>query len=195
MRRARWRRAALALACALCVTASSAPAHAQDGFGAWLGENWWKLALTRLSTTSAGVVCLAAVPKGGGLNKQLGASTYAMLCVAIALPEFVTTALTIEELRGLSESKDREATEQALFIYLRANRRALAQEVALGGGPLLDDVALLLGTPREEHAALGQAARRHHGPLIALLTAPTFRLESARAVLALLEEHSRLARR
>ena len=83
------------------------------------------------------------------------------------------------------------AVGQAAQVYLRANTHQLREDLALGAGPTIEDLAAMAGIRRANLGAFGRLLRAHRGELLSLADSATLTPERA---LVWLERVGQLAR-
>ena len=69
---------------------------------------------------------------------------------------------------GLHQSAEDAGEARSAAAYLRANSAQLRQDLALGAGPTLDDLAAAAVIPREHRGRFGRVLQRHRVELLAL---------------------------
>ncbi len=67
--------------------------------------------------------------------------------------------------KGRADAPPKAAAVQQARAWLRANHLQLDEDLALGAGPALDDLATMARVPPAHRARLGQVLRRHHAQL------------------------------
>jgi hypothetical protein len=80
---------------------------------------------------------------------------------------------------------------EAAQVYLRSNTHQLREDLALGAGPTIEDLAAMARIRRENLGTFGRLLRAHRGALLALADSATLTRERA---LAWLERVGQLAR-
>lgn len=116
------------------------------------------------ASTSLMVTALAFATMTPQQGEDAAYSTTISLEVSDALFQFSELTLLTTLI------SNRTATDARFSVFLTRHKDALLQDVHAGGGPVLADVGVWLGT-RDQHA-LGRHARRRRAWLTRLLTQP-----------------------
>ncbi len=88
-------------------------------------------------------------------------TTLGLATVVASVPVLVTTSVL-----------GAPPPEEELEAYLRHNRVGVAQDVSLGSGQTVEDLALMFGVEGKDVAAFGRALRARRRVLLAFVRAP-----------------------
>lgn len=95
-----------------------------------------------------------------GLNLLTSTSTTSVMGMSVVSPITSTTSSMTETLFGSADHTDR---------YLEHNAVALAQDITMGGGQTIEDLAQLCGLEAEKHQAFAALVRRHRKELVQIM--------------------------
>lgn len=164
---------------------------------------WKSSSIVRTSTAMVATLTLSLVFVMATANDAAAQTTSddeaaaAGLLLTTTIGGVTTTAGGIVLTVVLVNNKD-DDNKEAMKVYIENNSVALQQDITMGGGDTIDDLAESFGVPASEHAAFGRAMRSRRDVLMDLVDARTVDEERAgefiEEVYAAMATDERLAR-
>lgn len=124
------------------------------------------LALICLLTPNTASAQMAnGIESGGGADLILySLSLTGVGLVAMGLSAAVSTTVGVTAVKQVKQHKKRA------MIFIKENATTLAQDVSLGGGRALTDLANIAGVEPGDHKAFARMARKRRGALVPLFS-------------------------
>jgi hypothetical protein len=91
----------------------------------------------------------------------------------------ITTTIGGIVLTVVLVSKDDDDNKEAMKVYIENNGLAMQQDITMGAGGTVDDLAEAFGVPESEHTAFGRALRARQADLVDLTDAREINEERA----------------